>query len=584
MCGFAAIAGKSLERHRYDTKAMLSSLSRRGPDGQGEYALPHAWLGHRRLSIIDLEGGKQPMVDHELSVTFNGEIYNYKELRKDLETRGHTFTTHSDTEVILKSYREWGEECPKHLDGMFAFALWDEKNQSLFLARDRFGKKPLFYTFDGDTILVASEIKSLLASGRIEGKLSKEALDNYLRLMYIPPWKSVYENIHQVPPAHAAIFKNGRIETRRYWVLQFQPISIPYDDAKEEVRRLLRDAVKKRMLAADVEVGSLLSGGVDSTMVSLLAAEFLDHPLKTFSLGYGDYINELPYAKQASDAIKSEHYTVQAGGDMVHELEEVIGYFDEPHADNSDFPQHLVSKLAASKVKVALSGDGGDELFLGYGWHTRRQNLSYKAHTYEKLFLTALAGRVRALRIFSPLERALLWGSPLPLNNDIFAEGAYDTTTEGIDKIVAFDLTTYMPGQLLTKVDRTGMMHGLEVRSPFLDTELAEFVCNLPTLYKAGTYQKHILKDILAERMPLEFVQRRKQGFGAPSTKWLKEKNMREYVETRLGKEAELRKLFRGSMIDFYLRDFYERGRDRGGQRIWILLCLEIWLRGLKRG
>ncbi len=579
MCGFAAIAGSSFDPTRFDTKAMLDSLAHRGPDGEGARTLPHAWLGHRRLSIIDLATGAQPMVDGELSISFNGEIYNYRELKAELQTLGHSFTTTSDTEVILKAYRQWGEDMPKHLDGMFALALWNDKEQSLFLARDRFGKRPLYYAFDGAVLLAASEIKAILASGKVKGIVSHEAIDNYLRLMYIPSWKSVYKNIHLVPPAHCGLYKNGHLTLKRYWQLQYKPLAIPYEEAKEEVHRLLSEAVKKRMLAADVEVGALLSGGVDSTFVSLLAAEHLDHPLKTFTLGYGDYINELPFALQASEKIGSEHYTVQAGGDLVEELEKVITYFDEPHADNSDFPQHLVSKLAAEHVKVALSGDGGDELFLGYGWHTRAQNLSYRAHTFEKVFLSPLQGRVRANRVFPPLERILLWGSPAPLSNDIYAEGLYTTPKTPIQHINTFDLTTYLPGQLLSKVDRTGMMHGLEVRCPFLDTALAEFVCNLPTEYKASDKgQKIILKDLLAERMPHDFVYRRKQGFGAPITKWLREKHMSDYVQETLGPRAHVRSLLSGRMIDFYLRDFYEKKRGRADLRLWILLCLEIWL------
>ncbi|MDE2071478.1 MAG: asparagine synthase (glutamine-hydrolyzing) [Patescibacteria group bacterium] len=581
MCGIAVIAGKQFDKARYNTSAMLEALRHRGPDGQGEQTLPHCWLGHRRLSIIDIGGGGQPMVDNELSITFNGEIYNYKELRSELQNLGHQFKTHSDTEVILKAYRQWGGGCPKKLDGMFAFALWDERAQTLFLARDRFGKKPLYYTLDGSTLLIASELKALRAGGRMDPEFSLDALDNYLRLMYIPPWKSVYKYVLQIPPAHCATFKNGRLAVQRYWALQFNPIDISYGDAKAEVKRLLGDAVKKRMLAADVEVGALLSGGVDSTIVSLLAQEHLKHPLKTFSLGYGEYINELPFAEEASKAIHSDHYTAQAHADMTTELERVIAYFDEPHADTSDFPQHLVSQLAASKVKVALSGDGGDELFLGYGWHTRHNNLSWRAHTFEKLLLPPFAGRVRATRVFKPLERMALWGSPI-LSNDIFAHGAYDTAQSQIEKINAFDLTTYLPGQLLSKVDRTGMMHGLEVRSPLLDTALAEFVCNLPTEYKTSEEtQKHILKDILSERMPKKFVYRRKQGFGAPATKWLREHAMGMYARDMLGPSARIRSLLRGRSIDWYLRDFFEKGRDRAGGRLWILLCLELWLRSI---
>lgn len=579
MCGIIAITGNKSGEYRIS--AMFASLSKRGPDDHGVLSFPHCTLGQTRLSIIDLSGGHQPMRDNKrnIAITFNGEIYNYRELKRKLESRGHTFSTNSDTEVILKAYQEYGVDCPKQLDGMFAFALWDEEKQMLFLARDRFGKKPLYYAFDkNQKLVIASEIKALVAAG-ITGVLDDRALDNYLQLMYIPPWKSVYKNILQLPPAHIAVYKNEKLETKRYWDIPLKPLMIGYGEAKEEVRRLLDEAVKKRMLAADVEVGSLLSGGVDSTIVSILASKYLDHPLKTFSLGYGDYINELPYAKQASDHMRSEHYTMEAGGDMVEELEKVLSYFDEPHADSSDFPQHLISELAASRVKVALSGDGGDEIFMGYGWHTRHLHLSYRAHTFEKLFLSPFQGRVRSQQIFSPLQRLALWGSLSPLNADIYAEGAYHPDLDALGKITTFDLTTYLPGQLLSKVDRMSMMHGLEVRSPFLDTALVEFVINLPTEFKSGKGgTKLILKDLLAEYMPKEFVYRRKQGFGAPVGKWLREEKMRNYALQKLGRNAKIRSLFVGKTIDFFLNDFYKKKYDRSGLKLWLLLCLEVWL------
>lgn len=584
MCGIIGIVGKNSALSNAAFGQMLATLSKRGPDDEGKITFPSAVLGHTRLSIIDLSGGHQPMKDEisNTAIVFNGEIYNYRELKKNLTECGHNFSTNSDTEVILKAYQEYGEACVQHLDGMFAFALWDDRKQLLFMARDRFGKKPLYYAFDGDkNLFIASEIKALFASGRIKGKIDRTALDNYLALMYIPPWKSVYKNVFQLPPAHYAVFKEGHLRTKRYWHLSFQPISISYDEAKEEVQRLLQEAIKKRMLTSDVEVGALLSGGVDSTIISIFAKEYLDHPLKTFSLGYGEYINELPFAAQAAHAIKSEHHTLQAGGNHIEELEKVLAYFDEPHADSSDFPQHMLSELAASKVKVALSGDGGDELFMGYGWHTRHHHLSYRANPLEKIAQNPFGSRVHSTRVFTPLERALLWKSLIPLNNNIFAKDIYTNDLNAMEKIVMFDLTTYLPGQLLYKIDRTSMMHSLEIRSPFLDTALAEFVCNLPTDFKARKDgSKIILKDLLKKFMPNEFVHRRKQGFGAPVARWLREKEMQKYVTDMLGPQAEIRALFAGNVIDYLFRDFYSsKKRDRAAMRLWILLCLEIWFR-----
>ena len=579
MCGVLAITGNGVEPNRYNKKAMLAALSSRGPDGEGELSFPSCWLGHRRLSIIDLATGAQPMASEALAVTFNGEIYNYLELRGSLERRGHRFATNSDTEVILKSYKEYGERCVEHLDGMFAFALWDNESKKLFLARDRFGKKPLYYCFDNKTLIVASEIKALLASGKIKGRLSRSALDNYLQLGYVPPWKSIYENIFQLPPAHAAVFANGELKTRKYWALKQSPVICTYEEAKEESRQLLKAAVKKRLLASDVEVGAFLSGGVDSTIISLIAHKYLTCPLKTFSLGYGEYINELPYAQKAAEEIGSNHRTIQASENIINGLETIMSYFDEPHADTADVSHHLISQFAASnKIKVVLSGDGSDEIFMGYEHHARHRHISYKSHLIEKIFLNPFQGRVRSTRVFRPIDRLLMWGSIQPLNRDIFADGAYLPNMNAIEKMTAFDLTTYLPGQLLVKADRGSMMHGLEVRSPFLDTALVEFVCNLPVEFRASeTNQKRILKDLLLERMPHDFVNRRKRGFGAPLRKWLREPAMRDYIFQKLGRGALIRALFIPQVIDILL-SYYKQGDKRVFTRLWVLLCLEMWM------
>jgi asparagine synthase (glutamine-hydrolysing) len=586
MCGIIGIVGDIKQVAPSTTDAMLASLARRGPDDHGSMGFPGAILGQTRLSIIDLSSGHQPMKDNarNIAITFNGEIYNYRKLKDTLQTRGHTFSTNSDTEVILKAYIEYGTECPKHLDGMFAFALWDEEKRRLFVARDRFGKKSFYYAHDADgNLIFASEIKAILASG-VRGTIDKRAIDNYLELMYIPPWKSVYENIHQLPPAHSAVYEHGNLNITRYWTLPHRPITINYEDAKEETKRLLDEAVKKRMLAADVEVGSLLSGGVDSTIVSILASRHLDHPLKTFSLGYGEYANELPWAQQASDAMHSEHYTLTAGADMTAELEKVTAYFDEPHADSSDFPQHILSELASTKVKVALSGDGGDELFMGYGWHTRHHHLSYRHNPIEKLFPDPFAGRVRYTRVFSPIQRLLLWGSPFPINSDIYADGAYAPGLDAMEKITIFDFTTYLPGQLLAKLDRTSMMHGLEMRSPFLDQALVEFVTNLPLEYKSNPREyKILLKDILTEYMPRDFVYRRKMGFGAPTGKWLREDRMSAYAREKLGNDARIKNLLSPHAVEHLCKRYFVDRDDRLSLQVWTLLCLELWLRSLER-
>lgn len=570
MCGIIAIAGTYVDKKRYKIDAMLEALKFRGPDGVGECTFSHCWLGHRRLAIIDLKNGSQPMVDGKLAISFNGEIYNYRELRDELEKGGFKFESRSDTEVILKSYRMWGDECPKHLDGMFSFTIWNDERNELFVARDRFGKKPLYYFFDGDAILLASEIKSLISSGVLVPQLDYKAIDNYLRLMYIPPWKSVYKNIHQVPPAHCGIFKDGKLLLKRYWTLIHNPMSISYDDAKSEVHRLLRDAIKKRLTTSDVEIGTFLSGGIDSSLVSLIAAKELDHPIKAFSVSY-EGSDELPFAKQVSEKIGAEHFSVSIDKAITEEIDKVILYFDEPHADTSDFPQHVVSGLASQKVKVVLSGDGADEVFLGYKWHVKQENND----------IDYFQERLHSICAFTSQQREMLWRSSDIVNDDILAESVYKDIIDPIDRVTVFDLTSHLSGQILTKVDRAGMMHSLEVRSPFLDTALVEFVFNLPYEYKVRDGdQKCILRDILAEYMPQDFVHRRKQGFGAPIEKWLQDSAMKAYMYAKLGTGSQIRSFLSGREIDKYLSNFYidKQRPERAAQRLWVLLCLERWM------
>jgi len=537
-------------------------------------------LAQTRLAIVDLSpGGHQPMRDnaHDVAITFNGEIYNYKELRQELEAKGHLFSSQSDTEVILKAYAEYGEECPKHLDGMFAFALWDNTKKQLFLARDRFGKKPLYYAYTKDGALVAaSEIKALRAMG-VRPVLDPAGLDLYLTLMYLPPWRSVYKNIFTILPAHCATFKDGTLSTARYWALEKKPLTLSYTEAKEELRRLLTNAVQKRMIA-DVEIGSLLSGGVDSTLVTAYAQKCMDRPIKTFALGYGDYINELPFAEAASKKIGTDHHTLQATSDIIEELEKVIEYFDEPHGDSADFPQHLVSELAASKVKVALAGDGGDELFLGYGNYFAYWNRPKLMRLKNILFSNPYREHIKSITVFpAHLRRTLL------KDNSRVGKEAADSLVppmqNGLDKINMFDITTYLPGQLLAKVDQTSMMHGLEIRCPLLDHHLAEFAYNLPTEYKTDrTTGKLILKDLLREIMPNEFVDRKKQGFGAPVRKWFAEPHMRAYVEKQFAPGAPIFAVVHESAARTHITKTLAGKDPKSYYQLWVLLCLAVWM------
>lgn len=578
MCGIIAISGKDSQRiSDVQANAMLSCLKLRGPDDQAFSRFSNAVIGQTRLAIVDISGGHQPMKDNTnpYTIVFNGEIYGYRDLRGELEKKGHKFSTHSDTEVILKSYAEYGKECVKYIDGMFTFAIWDEHKQEMFIARDRFGKKPFYYTNHEGLFLAASEIKSLFALNLFKGKIDPEALEQYLRLMYIPPQMTIYSNISTLPPAHAGIVKNGILESWRYWQLEKKEVHISYEDAKLKIKELFDEAVKKRMVA-DVEIGSLLSGGVDSTLVTQYAQKYSKTPVKTFSVGYEGGKSELPYALEASKKIGTDHYTLDVHTELSDELERIISYMDEPHGDSSNFPQHLISGVAASKVKVALTGDGADEIFMGYGWyqkfwHTPKWKIS-------RLFGNPYSVAQKMITIFTPSERKMLLVNNTHSTESSFERDLLKDIKDPIDKINAFDLQIYLPGQLLTKIDRTSMMHSLEIRSPFLDTILVEYVYNLPLEYKISeTKNKIILKDILTETFPPEFVYRRKQGFGAPVEKWLKEYKTQKIVDVILDEANRMFNYIDRTQVFAIYNNFYGKGTD--AHKLWILVCLALWFR-----
>ncbi len=580
MCGIFTVVGNSIDQTKVD--AALVTLRKRGPDDIGKLVFAQCTLAQTRLAIVDLSpGGHQPMQDARTphAITFNGEIYGYKELRKQLEQKGHAFSTDSDTETILKAYTEYGEECVNHLDGMFAFALWDEDKQLLFLARDRFGKKPLYYaTGSAGELVVASEIKALIAYG-IKPIIDPRGIDAYLTLMYLPPWMTFFSNVHTLPPAHTAVFKNGTLTTSRYWKLEEKAsLTISYNEAKEETRRLFDAAVKKRMIA-DVEIGAFLSGGIDSTLVTAYAGKYSTTPIKTFSIGYGDYINELPFAAEAALVLGTDHYDKEVRMALTDVLEDVISYLDEPQADSANLAQSVVSAFAREKVKVALSGDGGDELFLGYGWYNAYWNRPKLITLKNALFSNQFREHMKSITVFPTSLRdsflkSRVSGAREYISDDVRALSHNDTRT-----INRFDLTTTLPGMFLTKVDRTSMMHGLEVRCPFLDTALAEFAYQLPMEYKMShTTGKLILKDLLAETMPRTFVDRKKQGFGAPVRKWLQEIHMRNYVAEKFLDDSALFQYLDREKVQTFVHTTLAGDSQKEYYRLWVLLCLELWL------
>lgn len=602
MCGVAGIVAPNAVRYKRHLQQMTKSLDHRGPDGEGMHFFRSCALGHTRLSIIDLETGRQPMVSahSQCAISFNGEIYNYRELRT--ASGGYRFKTTSDTEVILARYEARGAGAVSELTGMYAFVIWDEDRKELFCARDRFGEKPLFYAFgQNGEFLVASEIKAILASGLIQPVLSPDAISHYLSYLYVNACQTIYQNVFVLPPAHILRYANGKVAIERYWHLppaRMQPIGL--QEAASEFNALLDRAVA-RCLVADVPVGAFLSGGLDSSTVVALASK-RQEKLKTFFFDFEDSSSEQRYARDVAELYQTEHAELsddQAGiADLLITMQ---GIFDEPFADSSNIPGWLIAKAARRYVKVVVGGDGGDELLGGYThWYRPLWSMTNgstgemkRRHQFEGSVLSdsllSSSALNRALRLFqrgrSGLDRSVL---------DVHrAQRRYFTDEQlsgfglcpprepspavsgcgwSLDHVLRADIEDYLPGDILTKVDRTSMSHGLEVRSPFLDLDLATFCIGLPISLKIdGKGDKRLLHEAMANTWPLSLRTRGKQGFGAPVQVWLKRNDMKELKECYLNDRCQ--SLF--GLVPF------DRTREfvaRDDYLTWILLVLAVWL------
>jgi asparagine synthase (glutamine-hydrolysing) len=617
MCGIAMIASSGTEIPHGTIERMTECLAHRGPDGRGYARFPNCHLGHRRLSVIDLVTGDQPMSAQDSHqgesterywITFNGEIYNYRELRAELEKRGWIFRTQSDTEVLLRAYQEYGDTVPTHLNGQFAFAIWDRVEQRLFAARDRLGEKPLYWTIAAQgCFLAASEIKSLLASGLVEPRLDRAAVDAYLALLYVPPDRTIYENVHTLRPGHALTWCAGQWRTWSYWQPAFsQAASADAKEAIEQLRFLISQAVKRQMVA-DVPVGAFLSGGLDSSTIVALMTKHTDQPVMTFAVGFGDLIDELPYARAVAQMYHTDHYEIQMDIPVGEMLERMAQVYDEPFADSSNIPTYLVSEFAHHYVKVALSGDGGDELFGGYDWYrplldsaTRNTNVAYRqfimlawralarvglpvrAQSDAALYAYVAASGQRRYADF--WERHLAFITGLKHDRAIFWDGHAHHETEAaiqsiyfpephvqaIDRAIDFDVRCYLPGDILVKVDRAALAHGLETRAPFLDVDLVEFVWGLPWQLRFHQGQlKYLLREACQDLWPPTVQSRAKQGFGAPIWRWIKQPDVQS-LWRRVGAPA--------SPLVHLLPGLESARPSLKPQQVWTLLCLGLWL------
>lgn len=610
MCGIAGYFSNTEIAHHDELSLMTNAIKHRGPNAAGYYTSAHVGLGHRRLSIIDLsETANQPMYSScgRYVIVFNGEIYNFKEIAQELSD--YSFSTHSDTEVLLAAFIRWGTGFVHRLNGMFAFAIYDLKQECLYLYRDRMGIKPLYYFKDATRFVFASELKSLEAISSIsKSNIDHQAINDFLYLGYIPSPNSIYQNIKKFPSGHFAVVKKSSFSFHSYWKLEAQIEQRPItdiDEAKNQLRTLLENAVKYRLIS-DVPFGTFLSGGIDSSLVTALAQQLAPHPVKTFSIGFKEAkFNEAHYAEKVAQHLGTEHHTeVLSYADALELLNTAIDIYDEPFADSSAFPTLLVSAFAKKHVTVILSGDGGDETHLGYGMYNWGKRLQ---HPLLKWFRKPLSlglslgnNRMkRAATLFNYPDAALL-------KSHIFSQEQYFFHQQEIQKLLhpafvasfsieenflntkralsfvesqaLFDLQYYLQDDLLVKVDRASMYHSLEVRVPLIDYNLVSFALNLEEgLRKKNDVSKFLLKSILYDMVPAHFFDRPKWGFSIPLVHWLKNE-WRFLIFDYLSKEKiEQTGVLHYPVVKNYV-DRFLKGEDYLYNRLWSLIVLQKFL------
>lgn len=618
MCGIAGYILSSTGMANPTTiDAMCKTMVHRGPDDQGVYVDGPVALGMRRLSIIDLSTGHQPISNEtkRIWVVLNGEIYNYRELAVWLRKRGHTLATSSDTEVIVHLYEELGDECVHRLRGMFAFALWDKDQGRLLIARDRLGVKPLYYYWDEQQLIFGSELKAVLAHPAVERKLDPNGLLYYLRYSYIPDPLSIFKNISKLPPGCLLTLRGPRLNIRSYWngatASEDDGFALSEEEASVQLEERLQEAVNLR-LVSDVPLGAFLSGGVDSSLVVALMANQSGQPVSTFSIGFEEpTYNELPYARMVAQHFGTDHHELIVGPQDCDLIERLVSHFDEPFGDASAIPMYHLSELASKSVVVALSGDGGDELFAGY----ERYRVDLERHRYQRWpnFTRQVLGRASdalpegfpAKNLFRnislpPRSRYLdniSYFTPAKLHKLLMPEFYHavsaDREADGImrrhyeaasnepwlSQLQYLDTKTYLPADVMTKVDRMSMAHSLEAREPLLDHVLFEYVARLPVSMKLHNgISKYLLRRVAQKYLPTEVLQRKKQGFGVPLEFWFKGELKRYMHDVLFNERTRTRGLFNQCEVSRLVQQ-YEGGRRELATTIWMLLVLETWCR-----
>lgn len=634
MCGIAGAVWFDPSRAIDDAtlRRMTDVLHHRGPDDEGFFTaayatrppydpLPGVALGHRRLSIIDLAGGHQPMSneDGSIQIIFNGEIYNFRDLRRRLEGGGHTFRTECDTETIVHLYEDEGLDFPRHLNGMFALALWDANHRRLVLARDRLGKKPLVYRWEQSRLLFASELKSILQVPGVAREIDPQALDEYLTYQYVPHPLTIFKGIAKLPPGHIGVYADGNLKIERYWNPDFHlERERSARDYGDELRTLLASSVSLR-LQSDVPLGAFLSGGVDSSLIVALAQKQLDRPIKTFSIGFPQReYDETSYAALVAREVGTEHHEFRVEPSAMEILPKLVWHFDEPFADSSALPTWYVAKLSREHVTVALTGDGGDELFAGYDRYQAVRLGSYFDRLPDQLKpivanrwwqqiggdrgqkswirrlgrfaeVLSLPQQRRYLEwicIFNEARRAELYSeeflAQLPDRdpfNFLAAEFQRGGNRDAVTAASLTDLTTYLPCDLMTKVDIASMAHGLECRQPLLDYRVVELAAAMPIhLKQRGFRSKVILKDAFRDLLPAQIRHRGKMGFGVPLEQWFRT-DLRDFARDILLHAHSLSRGFFRPMATRKLLDDHQSGKFNHGHRLWALVILELWCR-----
>jgi asparagine synthase (glutamine-hydrolysing) len=598
---------------------MANTIEHRGPDDEGFHISGQVGLGFRRLSIIDLIGGHQPLTNEDGTVwiVFNGEIYNYEELRSDLLHRGHKFKTKSDTEVIVHLYEEYGEKCVEKLRGMFAFAIWDDRQKMLFLARDRVGIKPLYYWTDGKSLIFASEIKAILADPQVKREVSAAMIDRFLTFYYVPGDETLLKDIHKLSAGSYLSVRDGKVQVRSYWDLHFSPSNLSLRQAEEQLMALLEESVRLHMIA-DVPVGFLLSGGVDSTAMLGLAVGKTDKPLSSYTIGFSDsnVADERPYASLAARTYASVHHeTTISSRDFLEFLPQYVWHMEEPVCEPPAVALHYVSKLARNYVKVLISGEGGDEAFAGYPnyrnllWLERVKKAAGAARPLLGLGISVLGQILGSPRIsrYSPLVNLPLesyyfsrTSSPFQFFNEHYAQlyssdflAHIDKSTSAsparkyfgngagddrVNQMLYVDTKTWLVDDLLIKADKMTMANSIELRVPLLDHKLLEFAASLPGSYKVhGSTTKYIAKRALEKKVPKEILKRKKAGFPVPYDSWLRG-DLRNWLSDIL---LDGKTLSRGYFQKACIEQIISKHQSEGGyaKEVFSLLTLELWHR-----